>query len=115
MRREISNHAFIVLVIVLVIILVIIALVKITSRIEKGIFYDSKQRNIDYKKERYNDVSKNFLDIVKIDFYKQSDAKVDDYELESNDQKYRYSVSKLGYFAYFAARRYNIHCKHNNR
>ena len=111
MRREISNHAFIVFYIVLV----IIALVKITSRIEKGIFYDSKQRNIDYKNERYNDVCKNFLDIVKIDFYKQSDAKVDDYELESNDQKYRYSVSKLGYFAYFAARRYDIHCKHNNR
>lgn len=111
MRREISNHAFIVFYIVLI----IIALVKISSRIEQRIFYDSKQRNVDYKNERYNDVCQNFLDIVKIDFYKQSDAKVDDYKLESNDQKYRYSVSELRYFAYFAARRYNIHCKHNNR
>ena len=71
MRREISNHAFIVFYIVLV----IIALVKISSRIEQRIFYDSKQRNVDYKNERYNDVCQNFLDIVKIDFYKQSDAK----------------------------------------
>ena len=111
MRREISNHAFIVFYIVLV----IIALVKISSRIEQRIFYDSKQRNVDYKNERYNDVCQNFLDIVKIDFYKQRDAKVDDYKLESNDQKYRYSVSKLRYFAYFASRRNNVHRKHYKR